>query len=190
MNPHLCSCIFRLSGTLKTNQCVLLHSFTVISFMATMGIAPLQDLMKEDFKNIGKNNEVRSFHSAGNGSLQFSSREKAVNLFYEYWTLSYTKQRVTPSPHQPCCKLCKHIVKNEWWVWLLFLLHQDPSCHELQWFENGGSLVFVAELGMKFFWFLSTETSSKGKYKTVREIICHQDTKICLRSELRLNIIP
>lgn len=47
--------------------------------MATMGFAPLQGLMKEDFKNIGKkNNEVRPFHMAGKVSLQFSSKEKGL----------------------------------------------------------------------------------------------------------------
>lgn len=115
-------------------------------------------------------------HSTWQGMAVFSSavEEKRVNSmrkgwFYEYWTLSHTRPRVTPSPHQPCCKFCKHIVKDEWWAWLLFLLYQDPFCHELEWFEKGGSVVFVAELGKKFIWFLSTETSSKGKYKTVQK---------------------
>lgn len=43
------------------------------------------------------------------------------------------------------------------------------GCHELQWFEKGGSVVFVAEPGKKFIWFLSTEMSIKGKYKTVQK---------------------
>lgn len=149
-------------------MCVTL-SFSVISFMATWGFVPLQDLMKEDFKTIGKNNAVRPFHLAQNGSLQFSHRENGVNWFYEYWTVSCARPKVTPSPHQPWCKLCKHIVKDEWWVSLLFLLYQDPQCHELQWFEKGVSVVFVAELGKKFIWFLSIEMSIKGKYKTVHK---------------------
>lgn len=90
----------------------------------------------------GKNNEASPFCLAGN------NREKGVNRFVQHWTLARTRPRLTPSPHQPFCRplsMCKHVVKDEWWCWLL--LGQNPLYHELWWFEKGSSPVFVAELG-------------------------------------------